>query len=158
MVRTLALALPLLLAVAARADAPFPPKGPPPTLTVVSMPKKDALITRELVKVPVAEERLEEVIIDGRKEVRKVLVTTYRVVPVERTLNLKGLQANEVDGTPIAMADLARRLAKPTIVALSADGDPVDPAFLSVLKKGTIVLRVPRPMAPPLKLPPPPAE
>ncbi len=78
-------------------------------------------------------------------------------VEVSRRLDAKEIRAFDADGKPISRTKLAGLLKTETAVLLSADGKPVDPFFLQVVKKGTVILMPPvETMPPPPTLPVPP--
>jgi hypothetical protein len=159
MKRTVAL-LATLVALSPALAAPVPeappvPVGAPPQLTVVSMPRKGQLVVQELVPVVREEARLKEVVVDGVKRVVAYKVAVTSRVPVQRSIEVRGLTATTADGKAVAEADLLRRLARPTVVAQSADGGPVAPAYLRALRPDTLVLRFERPVVAPEKFPVP---
>jgi hypothetical protein len=158
---TLALAASAQAAPAPEAPAPEP-KGPPPAFRVVKMNDKGDLVGT--VTVPVTryavEKRQIEVFVNGMKEVREVAVpVAVTAMQTQTTVySGKGLRASTADGKPVDAKALAARLARPTLVLVSADGRPVDPAYLRLLAKGTLVI-VPGPApASPLPAPLPPGR
>jgi RNA polymerase sigma factor (sigma-70 family) len=76
-----------------------------------------------------------------------VPVTSYRLQVQERLrqFGLDQVKGFRPDGTVIASSDLAKRLGKKSVpVLVSADGKPVDPRHLRVVKEDTIILIVPQ--------------
>ena len=161
MPRTLSvLLLPLL---AAGAEAGSLPKGVPPAINLVSLNKKGELVM--LVIIPVTREVLEKRIEDrgGKKvevEVRKLVTET---VIRQQIVDARGVQASDVGGKKIDPKKLPTLLARETPVLISSDGKPINPIYLKMFKKDTLVLTFPRPAAPPappepVKKPPPPRD
>jgi hypothetical protein len=154
--RTLSvLLLPLL---AAGADAGDMPRGVPPTINLVRLNKKGELVM--LVIIPVTREVLEKRSEDrgGKKvevEVRKLVTET---MVRQQTVDARGMQASEVGGKKIDPKKLPTLLAKQTPVLISSDGKPINPIYLKLFKKDTLILTFPRPAAPPAPPVPPESE
>lgn len=106
------------------------------------------------------------------------IVQTTRMV-TSTSLDHKLVQGFETDGTKIPASKLANLIRREVLVLISADGDKVDPYYLSIVKPGTPILVVPgglvgpswggygmppmpadpsapRPLPPPVTEPPPP--
>src|SRR5262249_34837110 len=83
--------------------------------------------------------------------------TTYVAVyrTVEYRVKGKGFRVFGLDGKAVHRKTLARLLARETPLLLSADGKPVDPFYLQVMKAGTLVLVLPRTEGAPALLPEP---
>jgi hypothetical protein len=137
-------------------------RGPSPTLVQARVDKEKGqllIVRSEVVMVP--ETRTETVVLpNGRTENRTV--TRFVTVPrqVEQTYELKLVQATDAGGKELDAATLTKRLRTPTVVLLSADGQPVDAGYRKALNKDTVVLRVPSwgPNGKPAAMPPPPAK
>jgi hypothetical protein len=94
-------------------------------------------------------------IVDGKPQTRtvekKVPVTKEMIVKVQkfvcemrvRKVNEDSAAAYDAAGRPIAWADLAPRLAKPTLVVVTSSGRALPPAMAAVFKPDTIVLGLP---------------
>jgi hypothetical protein len=161
--------LPLALLAAVPA-APAPkggeaPKGPPPEIRIVKMNDKGDLVSEITVmtsRVEIVERTVEE-LVNGMKVQRKVAQAVPVMVHERRQVVYpsKGVKAFTADGKAVALRDLAKRLAGPTPVVVSADDRPVDPAYLRLFNKDALVFVLPAPKemprgkapAPPAKLP-----
>jgi len=115
------------------------PKGPPPRIVTVTS-NKDTLVARITVTEMVPVQVREKIIVGGKEVERNVLKYITAMKVVEQTMNLKGAKAQQADGTTIEMASLKKRLAVPTTVVISADGQPVDPGYLRLFQKNTIII------------------
>jgi hypothetical protein len=114
------------------------------------------------VSVPVTRQRVVQK--DGRKLVETF--TTYMIEQRQEEYRVKWdktVRMYDTDGKPVDPKAVAKRLARETPVLLSADGKKVDPFYLQVMKKDTLVLvmsrgtelpaRRPTADGPPRKLP-----
>jgi hypothetical protein len=102
-----------------------------------------------------------EVVPVTRREIRGGLVvevtsyvTVYRTVSAEVEHELKGAKVFEAGGKKVETKALPKLLARPTTVAVSADGRAVDPAYLQLLRPDSLVLVLPAPTGAPAKSPP----
>jgi hypothetical protein len=86
--------------------------------------------------------RTVEVNVGGKVEKRTETVMVPVTTP-SRTYSLDKATMARAGGGKIDRKELATLLGKPTMVVLSANGKPVDAAYLKVLRKDTIVLVVP---------------
>ncbi len=89
-------------------------------------------------------------------------VTTYvlRSVLAEEVYDLDNVKAYDTEGKRVERVKLTLLLQEETLVLVSADGRPVDPLHLRLVKEGTLVLVLPMPTSvPPVAVPtvPPPA-
>jgi hypothetical protein len=145
----------LLAAVVLAAPAPETPlpTGPAPQLAVVRLNSDGNLVQR--VTVEVAKEVLREIkkTIDGREVVVQQKFIIIEQTFVDEARAGKGLAAFDATGKQVPADRLPGLLAKDTLVLISADGNKLDPAYLRVIKDGTLVLVLPRQTVPPEKLP-----
>jgi hypothetical protein len=88
----------------------------------------------------VPEQRTQRVERDGQVEERTYVVHVPITRQVKRSFPSKEVQAFATDGKQIDSKKLADLLHKPTVVLVSADGRPVDPFYLQIIKDGTVVL------------------
>jgi hypothetical protein len=82
----------------------------------------------------------------------------YSIKNTTTTENLKEVPASEVrafemSGQPLSATDLVAALESETTVLISGDDKPVDPAFLEIIKPGTLILSLPQPAPPPEAIP-----
>ena len=138
-----------------RTDKISLPKGPQPMQVAAQIDKEGNLLIRQTTTAYVPETRQRIVQKDGRNvtETFTTYVAVYRTV--EYRVKSKGFQVRGLDGKAVDRNTLARRLARETPMLLSADGKPVDPFYLQVLKAGTLVLVLPRTEGTPVLLPEP---
>jgi hypothetical protein len=144
-------------AIAARrtvtTEAPRPPErepssiGPMPVTAMAAVGEKGRI--RVQMPVPTYEPRTSYVLEEGGKVARPV--TSFAVVLrlQWREYPAAQVEAYEAHGRPISGKKLAELLAKEVPVLVSADGQKVDAFHLQVIKRGTLVLVVPHPVAPP---------
>ncbi len=136
----------LLLSVLAapRPEKSEAPKGPPPEVRVVKVSPKGDLVSEVTVMMTrmQTETRREERIVNGMNVVRNVTVSVPVVMQERRQVvhAAKDVKAFSAEGKAIDLKDLAKRLAYPTPVVVSADGRPVDPAYLRLFRKDALVL------------------
>ncbi len=78
-------------------------------------------------------------------------VTTYvpRSVWAEEIFDVEDVKVYDAAGKRVEKAKLARLLKEETLVLVSADGQPVDPLQLRLVKEGTLVFVLPMPTPPP---------
>jgi hypothetical protein len=142
-------------------DAPSPPQGPPPKGAVARTASRAIELTEPVSEI-VAVERRRVVQVDGRfvTEAYRENVVVYR--QVVRRIEAKDVRAFGTDGKEIEAARLAELLQAGLPVLVSADGRPVDPFYLRLLKEGTVILVVgepaPRGAEPPVPVPAPPGR
>jgi len=139
------------------------PKGQPPTIATVQV-EKDALVSNQTITQQRPETRTITENVGGKNVTRTITVLVPVTVISKQAWSLKGAKAQQADGTKIEIDALKKRLATPRPVVIATDGQPIDPAYLRLLQKNTIVVIVPRMApgaigvvpAPPIKAPPPP--
>lgn len=116
-------------------------------------------------KIPVTEAYTEEVNGQTVKKTRTAYKTVQKQVNIAvakpvfqtqpRKMNLGQLKAFETDGKPIPSETLKKRLAKETLVVVSANGGMISASYAELFKPGTIILAFPQAVASPLAPPPP---
>src|SRR5262249_1284723 len=146
--------LSLLLAGVLAAPAPpvpGPPKGPAPLLLTVRVKENEGLIVAERTEPPTEwQQRVQKINVGGQNANVGVLVGKVKnaafskklvlVTTVTHRLVLKGAKARYADGRKIDSDDLPKLLAKPRLAVISSDGKAVDPAYLHLLKRDTLVI------------------
>jgi hypothetical protein len=147
MKKSLLLVLVLLIAAAPadRRDLPTLPKSPPPEVVVAEASEKDGAIWVRF-WIPVGSPAPRQLTIE--KDGKKMEVTTYTISysrwsRMDLKADGKQVQAFDVEGKEIAPQELPKLLAKRPHVVLFKDDSP-DPYYLSVLRPGTVVLKVPQ--------------
>ena len=93
---------------------------------------------QEIAYVP--ETRTRTVNIGGKDQVQTYTVAVPVMRKTERVWNLDKATFMEAGGKKIDKETLTKRLAKPTPVVISSDGRAVDPGYLQLFKKDTIVI------------------
>jgi hypothetical protein len=135
---------------------PAAPTGPGPMLLNVQI-LDGKLVSKQEATVLVPVTTTEKVNVNGRIQVRTV--TAYRTEKrvSTREWDLKKATFRDAGGKKIDLDTATRLLARPRPVAMSADGKAIDPGWLKVLKKDTLVIVAPQaaPANPPPPLPPP---
>jgi hypothetical protein len=118
------------------------PTGPSPVIVSAQVDKEGRLVCFVDSIEYRPETRTAQVNVAGKLEQRNYTV----MVPVmtkSRTHSLDKATIAQVGGGKVDRKELAKLLEKPTLVVMSADGKPVDPAYLKVLRKNTLVIVVP---------------
>jgi hypothetical protein len=132
------------------------PRGPQPRQALARV-NNDQLILTEAQTVYVQQQRTVQEVVEGRVVQRTVTVAVPVVQTVEVKHALKDVRAFGTDGKKVEAKAVAEALDKRKPVLVSADGRPVDPFYLKIIKEGTLVLVLPSPaVTPPPPVPPPP--
>jgi hypothetical protein len=165
----------LLCPAFAQADQPsqqlvhFHPDGRWQLAGMISTPVYETIQYQYTVMVNYQEERAVEV--DGQSktvtvtvckpETRVATKTVCKFVKAQfiREVDPADVKAFEIDGRPIAVADLPRRIAERPLVVIPDSGQKLPAHYAAVFKPGTVVLVLPPPptpmMAPPAPAPGP---
>jgi hypothetical protein len=141
--------LPVALAVCLAANAP-------PPLIVIASVKGGHLVVEER-QIRFAQKQMTQTVTtaDGRVEKRTVTVMVPESVLVQKKWELKKGALTDPEGKKLDADAVAKRLARPAPVVVSADGKKIDPSFLKVLKGDVIVFTGPMVGAPPAPGPSP---
>jgi len=131
-----------LLAAPAPDEKPKPPTGPTPTLATVAEVDQTAgtcvlrtiHIQHVTVNVPVTE------IINGMAVTKIVPEIRRTSTTQDEKLAVKDSVVTDAAGNKIGVDDVWKRLTPGTTVVVSADGNKVDPAYLTAFKKETLVI------------------
>jgi hypothetical protein len=99
-------------------------------------------------------------VVGGKTVTRQVAVTVPIMMERVQKVKAKDLQVSTAGGKKVDVKKLPNFLKKKTCVLISSDGKKVDPAYLEIIKKDTLVLVIPpaikpAPLTPP-DVPPPP--
>ncbi|MFQ3593899.1 MAG: hypothetical protein SNJ82_12030 [Gemmataceae bacterium] len=115
------------------------PKGPAPVLVKISG-KVDAVsvLVPQVRMVTIEKEVIEEK--DGVKVAKRVREQIPQTFNRYVTFRLTGAKGQLASGKKLDADAVAKALDKEQVVALSVDGKPVDPAYLRMLKPGTLVI------------------
>ncbi len=133
----------LLFGVSTRVEEkPQLPRGVAPRFVVASLDAAGNLLLKELVIKYVPVQRVVEVNQGGVIQRRVETVTVPRYEQTLRQVAPRDYQVYGTDGKKIDPKTLARRLKTETVIVLSGDGRPVDPAYLKFFKDGTPVFVV----------------
>ncbi len=89
---------------------------------------------------PVVEERTIQRAVNGRVVIEKVQVTKYVAQKIEFAIKLKGSTITDGEGKAITEEDAWKRLTPDTTIVLLRLGAKVDPAYLRLFKKDTLVI------------------
>jgi hypothetical protein len=140
--RILSLLSVALLAGSLRADdSPRLPNGPQPLQVLAGMDKAgNVLLWQTSVKL-VPEQRTQRIDRGGGKVEERTYVVQVPVTrQVQRRFPSKDVEAFGTDAKKVDAKKLAELLDKKTVVLVSADGRPVDPFYLQIIKEGTVIL------------------
>ncbi len=155
---TAAALLPLLPA-GARAGYGYG-SGPPQAQHAVAQMKDGQLTLREFVltheqRTATRQRKVKDA--GGKEEIVPETFTYTVAVPraVLRTIDAAKVRAVEADGTKVGAAALASRLEKETHVLFTEEGRKPNATLLKILKKGTLILTLPRRDDRPRKVVPP---
>jgi hypothetical protein len=139
--RVLGVLLVALFAGGLRAEeAPRLPSGPQPSQVLAQVDKDGNVLVWQTSVNMVPEQRTKQVERDGRVEQITYVVLVPVTRQVKRSFASKEVQAFDTDGKKVDPKKLAELLKKQTVVLVSADGRPVDPFYLRIIKEGTAVL------------------
>jgi hypothetical protein len=120
-------------------DKQSKPKGPPPLKGVARL--TDGVIRVYVTTFEVVpEERTVKKKVNGMEVIEKVTVQVPVARTVTRQYKSSDVQVLGKDGKKIDPKDVARLLEKETPLLLSADGKPVDPSYLTKAGERTLVL------------------
>jgi RNA polymerase sigma factor (sigma-70 family) len=130
------------------------PSAPPPSTVLARVDKNGVLIVRR----PVATYRPTQSIVK-RPGQDDQIVTTYELImgEQEKEFELSQVQVVGTNGKPLTPEMVRALLEKERPVLVSADGKPVDPFYLQVIKENTPILVLPEeaPVVPPVPTLPP---
>ncbi len=134
-------------------DESLLPTGPQPLVLLARADGEGRV--RIFVRIPVTSYRLRPA--KGTGKEKEGTGYYYEPVREERPVPFDAgdVRAFDTAGKQVDVKKLARLLAKETPVLVSADGRPVDPFYLRVVKDGTLVLVLPPGRHPPAPAPPP---
>ena len=144
-------ALLLVLGGAAWAeDKPKLPKGPPPFQALARATLNKGVIEFRLT-VPYLVQVFQETktVVEGKEVIKTTVVAKLVTREDARQVKEKELQAFDATGKKVSAKALLKRLKKPGAVLVSADGAKVDPFYLEIIKKDTLVLILPSPKSEP---------
>ncbi|MBI1918671.1 MAG: sigma-70 family RNA polymerase sigma factor [Planctomycetes bacterium] len=133
-----------ILSPASDAEGSRFPAGPQPLILPARWDEGKVVI-----RMPVTATRYREVAVPGKERDR--IVYTPETVQTEQRMMIdsREVRAFGTDGKEIDAKKLARLLAKETPVLVSADGKPIDPFYLRIVKEGTLLVLI-VPTSPPL--------
>jgi hypothetical protein len=137
---------------------PAMPKGPAPMI-LPALFKDGKLVSEQTARALIPVTRAYKVIVNGREEIRQVTNYQEETRMVRLEWDLKKATFSEAGGKKIDLDTLKKRLAKPGLAVFSADGKPVDRAYLKLFAKDTLVIVAPQvPGREEKKRPEPPAK
>jgi hypothetical protein len=117
------------------------PKGPAPKLMAVKGGGETMMVT-ETVQVPVTVSK-KMIVEEGGKKVEKVVTETIMVAQMRSMMiSFKGAKGRTAGGKKLDADEVVKLLARPQVIAVSADGKPIDPAYLRLLKSDTLVVEL----------------
>jgi hypothetical protein len=124
-------------------ESPKLPKGPQPKQVLARLDGDGNLVVREQVTEYRTETRVVEQVVCGVKVNRAVTVTVPVTTAVQRKYSAKAFEVYDASGKKVAGKKLSEALKKEKAVLVSVDGQKVDPFYLQLVKKDTLVV-VPR--------------
>jgi hypothetical protein len=117
------------------------PKGQAPTWVCASIDKDGKV----LVEVPIVSYKTETIKIKKDGEEQEAFYYKSVVGAHEKRFEGKDVKVFDIGGKPIPK-DVEKLLAKKTLVLVSTDGRKVDPFYLRIIKEGTLVLVLSKPL------------
>jgi hypothetical protein len=143
----------LFAAVAEAGDKPKLPHGPPPRLATILEKKADSVVYQDFYFAPPIPKKF------GQLDTKKPVPSHPSAGPmfaIAVEFSFKGGQVFDVAGKKLNAEAAKKRLAVGETVLVSMSSGKVDPAYLRVLKKTTLILVHPVPQPGPAlpKLPP----
>jgi hypothetical protein len=139
-----------------------PPRTPPPVVMVAIADGQGQVYIERTVTRYVPETRTVTVKVGDRLEQRAETVRVPVYVQSRIALTGKGIQVYGSDGKRIDAKEIPRLLKKTSAVFVSADGRPVDPFYLRLVRQGGLIVVAPElagpalpPVRPPEEIPPP---
>lgn len=128
----------LVLAAPIPVHEPELPKGPPPRVMTVTTSTHNRQVFH-LIKTEYVS-GTEEMALPDDNEIKKVEVARKSPVMIEFQVDEKEVQFYGRDGKQLGLKDVRNRLKGPTAVLVSADGKPVDPFYLRLLREDALVV------------------
>jgi hypothetical protein len=141
--------IPTLVAAALlAAPAPVPeekpkaPESPAPEFATVSETdaKEGTCTLRQIQVVPVAVEEVRTRVVNGVAIAERVKTLRHQNQTIEFRVLLRGSQILDGEGKAVAEDDAWKRLTANTTIALVRNGGKIDPAYLRLFKKETLVI------------------
>lgn len=137
----------ILLCALLAGDVDVEPKGgtsrkPAPLLVSLHV-KGDKLVHHETRTVTRTVLVQKQQIVNGQTVTIEEAIPVTSMVTVELAWDLKKAAAT-AGGKNLDLADLKKKLDKPTLVVISSDGKPIDSAYLNLFAKDTIVIVAPQ--------------
>lgn len=133
----------ILAAPAPEPDAVKPPQGPAPQQVLARMDNEGNLEIMTSRLVPEERTVTKTVVIDGVTRAVTEKITVFVSVQVTHRILTQGMKVATAGGKEVDAKDVPDRLKKWTVVILSADGNKIDPFYLSVLKENTLTIVAP---------------
>ena len=127
---------------AGAADRLVLPKGPAPQYAIAEIDKAGRLTLQSSVQQDVPEYRSRFRLKDGKKIREKYLVYIPRTVINISRMRLADVEFFNANGEKIDAENAQDRIGKRKIVLVSKDGKPVDPFYLKILQKSTLIIVV----------------
>ena len=140
MYRLVTLAAVLVTTSTAFSQLPKQPQTPAPTYSVAWKTKKGDLLLSYTMTIYQSETRERIVVKDGKEERVKYTVRRPVLLRKYHTKRIADLTITNAIGRKLSAEDVLDALEKPTIVLISSDGRPVDPYYLRIVKRDTLVI------------------
>jgi hypothetical protein len=118
------------------------PKGTPPQFVFVSGIDKDkgTLKIQTAVSVPVTKSITVAMVINGVRVLQVVNVTEYQTSTKEESYALASFRVLDAQGKEIEADAAWKKLADGKLMLRQAGPEPLDPAYLKLLAKDTLIL------------------
>ena len=129
----------LLCGLTVAADVEPPASKEPPRLLLVTL-QGDQLVSRVTVTSAVPVQKTITVNVNGKPETRTVTEYVTQLRTVEHAIDLKKSTVRTVGGKKLDLDAVKKRLVKPQVVVVSADGKAVNEAYLKVLDKDALIV------------------
>jgi hypothetical protein len=82
-------------------------------------------------------------VVGGQVQKKTVPYTVFVTKLVKVPLDAKDVQVLTPDGKRVGPADVRKLLSRPVPVLVSADGNPIDPFYLQLLREGSLCVVAP---------------
>jgi hypothetical protein len=125
------------------------PKGPPPQVMILHVERDGTQYIQQMMMAAEPRQEAYKVKVGNREEVRTR--TVYVQIPkwIRVGLTDKQVEVFDATGKRLVGADIPKFL-KPVPVLVSADGKPVDPLYLRLVRPDTLVVVTPHLVAQPV--------
>jgi protein involved in ribonucleotide reduction len=102
--------------------------------------KADQVLVSYVELRPVRTSKTVTKVVDGKNVTERVIETINRPYNRQMVVSLAGAKGQLASGKKLTAEEVAKAMEKPQVVVLSIDGNPVDRAYLQLLKPDTLII------------------